>query len=104
MKTVAGNQVEDKLNVQATEQPPFLNFAKPKSDNYCKMAVGSTYNDPVLNIPVAEESSFESLNERNKGKGTHFNKFLSYNNFCPRISEDNSADLLQKNVTKLFCF
>ena len=77
MKTKAGNQIEEALNDRATEQAPFFNFTKPKSDSCCKKAVGSTSNDPVFNIPVAEESSFESVNERNKGKGAHFNKSLS---------------------------
>ena len=98
MKTVAGNQVEEALNDRATEQAPLLNFTKPKSNSCCKKAVGSTPNDPVFNIPVAEESSFESLNERNKGKGVHFNKSLSYNHFCPSFSEDNSTNLLQKRL------
>ena len=70
-----------------------MNFAKPKSDSYCKKAVGSTSNDPVFNIPIVEESSFESLNEMNKGKWAHFNESLSYNDFCQRIWEDDSADL-----------
>ena len=95
-KTMTNSQVEDELNVRASEPAPFFNFAKPKSDNCCKKVVGSTFNDYAFKFPVVEESFSESLNGGNKGKKAHFNNSLRENDLCPSNLDDNSADLLQK--------
>ena len=39
-----------------------------------------------------------------KEKGPHLNEHLSYNDFCPSILEDNSADLLQKMLQNVSDF
>ena len=67
-------------------------------DNSVNLLQKTLQNVSGFNNPVAEKSSLEYLNERNKGKGAHLNKSLSYNNFCSSILEDKSANLLQKTL------
>ena len=80
--TEAGNQVEGELIVRAIEQAPSLNFAEPKINSGCKIAVGFISIDSAFKITADDESLSESLSERIKEKQAHLFTIMSNYEIC----------------------